>query len=203
MSAYRYVVFPQGKQPTVDEVAELKGFAAALGNHFAYGTCRRDGRLAIAFEQSSFDQLKSIDAGFQSLVFRWEARGCELLAHLAFVKDSKALRPVAAPPVRGHSGAASADGLSQQLAGKQAAAQEAVARSLLSVEQTLERYAAVGRLAAAAPYLMMVAAIAMIIAAGAYIHHRLQDAERDSRQEAIERALDDPLQEPRAIPQPK
>jgi len=197
MSSYRYVVFPRGRQPTADEVGRLQQFAGALANHFAWGTCRDDGRLAVAFDQAGFDHLMSIDAGFESLMRKWELRGCELLDHLGFVKDPTALRPISTNPRQAHSGRVSASTLAnaEQLAEKQSVAQEAVARSLLSVEQTLERYAGLERIAAMLPYLLIGAAAIVLFITGLYIRERMQDSERESRHETIERVVDDPLHE--------
>lgn len=198
MSTYRYVVFPHGRQPTVEEVRQLKEFAGALANQFAWGTCRRDGRLAIAFDQQSFDHVLGIDPGFESLIRRWEVRGCELADHLAFIKDSSALRPVSAGPAYAHAERESVATPHTQdnLADKHSAAQEAVARSLLGVERTLQQYAVLERFAAAAPYFMMVIAIIGLIAVGLYLRQRLQSPERENRQQTIERVLDESANEP-------
>src|SRR6187455_1722129 len=98
MSAYRYVVFPRGRQPSVAEVHELKSFASLLAGRFAWGSCRDDGRLALACEREAFDHGRTIDPGFDALIHRWEARGCEVLEHLGFVKDASALRPATPSP---------------------------------------------------------------------------------------------------------
>src|SRR5688572_4048421 len=104
MSAYRYVVFPRGKQPTDVEVREFQKFAGALANQFAFGTCRDDGRLAVAVDRLAFDHVSKIDAGFEAVIRRWEARGCEVVDHLAFVKDAKALRPTPTNLWQAHDG---------------------------------------------------------------------------------------------------
>ena len=70
-------------------------------------------------------------------------------------------------------------------------AHEAVARSLLGVDRTLQRYAAVERFAALFPYLLMAAAIAATATIGLYIRGKLASSGREPRQQAIERALDD------------
>jgi hypothetical protein len=65
----------------------------------------------------------------------------------------------------------------------------------LAVDRALQRIAAAQRLAAAAPYLMMLAAMAGLVLAGATISRRLQDSPRERRQQTIERVLDSPLEE--------
>ena len=67
MSSYHYVVFPRGKQPTADEVREFQKFAGALANQFAWGTCRDDGRLALAVDRQSCDHVQQIEAPEQGL----------------------------------------------------------------------------------------------------------------------------------------
>ena len=98
MTAYRYVVFPPGRQPAVEEAAELQTFDHLLEHRFAFGTDKHDGGLAIAFEAELFDRAVSKDADFEALIRKWEVRGCRLVEHLGFVKDAAALRPLKAAP---------------------------------------------------------------------------------------------------------
>jgi hypothetical protein len=197
MSAYRYVVFPHGKQPTVDEVRQLQGFAGALANHFAWGTRRHDDRLAIAFEDRGYEHLLRIDAGFESLIRKWEARGCELVDHLAFAKDPTALRPTSTLSWQAHDGRGSVQTLrnQEQLAAQELVAKEAIARSLLGVERTLEHYAVVQRIAAAFPYALILAGTIVVVGAGLYIRDRMLDSDRERRHDTITRVVDDPLRE--------
>jgi hypothetical protein len=197
MSAYRYVVFPRGKQPTDVEVRELQKFAGALANQFAYGTCREDGRLAIAVDRAAFDHVQKIDAGFEALVRIWTARGCELIDHLAFVKNAAALRPTPTNTWHAHDGRGTVQAMrvAEQLAAKELAAREAVARSLLSVERTIQQYAVAQRIAAIVPYLLIALGATLTIAAGLYIRDRVQNSDRESRQDTIERVIEDPLRE--------
>lgn len=197
MSAYRYVVFPRGKQPTDVEVRELQKFAGALANQFAYGTCREDGRLAIAVDRAAFDHVLKIDAGFEALVRAWTARGCEVVDRLAFVKNAAALRPVPTNAWHAHDGRGTVQAMrvAEQLAMKELAAREAVARSLLSVERTIQQYAVVQRVASVVPYLLIAIGAAMTIAVGHYIYDRMQNSGRERRQETIVRVVDDPLSE--------
>ena len=200
MSAYQYVVFPRGRQPSTAEVAELQKFAGALANHFAWGTCRHEPRLAIAFEQRGFDHVRQIDAGFELLIAKWQAHGCELLNHLAFVKDPSALRPVREGALPNHDlrGTVSAMRNDERIAAKELAAKEAIGRSLLSVERTLERYSVIERVGAAFPYVLIGLTAIVLLATALYARSRLLNADREPRQETIERVLDDPLREPLA-----
>jgi hypothetical protein len=205
MTSYRYVVFSRGKQPTVDEVRQLQQFAGALANQFAWGTCRHDGRLAVAFDARAFDHLKASDAGFDALLARWTARGCETLDHLGFVKDAAALRPTPTAPGRTPLPTAPRPDIQERVdpvpavssglrdAAKSLLTQESVARSLLGVQQTLDRYNAWQRFATAAPYLMMAVAAAMTLAFGFYVRDRLVHSGRERRQVVIERAVDESL----------
>lgn len=197
MAAYRYVVFPKGRQPTVEEVAELRAHATALGLRIAYGVSGRDGALAIAFEAEALDRLLAVDAGFEVLIRRWELLGCELVGHLAFVKDSTALRParsapraaVALPPDT----AARND---RMLAAKELAAKEAAAKLQLAVTQSLERFAALARFGAMAPYLLIGIGALATLCAGFYATNRLQNSGRERRKDVIERVNDDAMRQP-------
>ncbi|MBA4107493.1 MAG: hypothetical protein C0485_17285 [Pirellula sp.] len=194
MSSYHYVVFPRGKQPTADEVREFQKFAGALANQFAWGTCRDDGRLALAVDRQSCDHVQQIDPGFAAVIRRWESHGCELLPHLAFVKDAAALKPTPSfawlsQDGRGTVQSRRAEG---QLAAKEQAAKEAIGRSMLAVQQSIERYALVQRIAAALPYALVAIAAVTTIGMGLYIRERLLNSNRESRQATIERTLGSP-----------
>lgn len=206
MTAYRYMVFPRGKQPTVDEARQLQQFAGALANQFAWGAVRHDGRLAIAFDARAFEHVKASDAGFEALLARWTARGCETVDHLGFVKDAAALRPMATAPqgtLPQRAPRTAADESDQSTveppsvsahkrdAAKKLLTQESMAQSLLGVQRTLDRYNAWQRFATAAPYLMMAIAAAMTLAFGFYIRDCLVNSGRERRQETIERMLDE------------
>jgi hypothetical protein len=193
MSHYRYVVFPRGKQPTTEDVRQWQQFAGLLANRFAWGVARDDGRLTVACDGGTFDHARDIDAGFDALVAKWQVLGCELVDHLGFVKDASALRPAAVVPLYGHDRHASVETMrtEERIAAKHTIAREAVARSLMGVERTLDRYAAFQRFASAVPYLLMAAGAIGTIAVGLYIRDRLQSSGRESRQATIERALDD------------
>jgi hypothetical protein len=193
MSAYRYVLFPRGKQPTADEVRELQNFAGALANQLAWGTCRDDGRLALAVDRQSCDHVQQIDSGFAALIRRWESHGCELLPHLAFIKDAAALKPTPSFAWLAQDGRGTVQSrrTESQLAGKELAAKEAVGRSLLAVQQSIERYAVIQRVAAAIPYGLIALAAITTIGVGFYVRERLLNSGRERRQETIERMLQD------------
>jgi hypothetical protein len=195
MSSYHYVVFPRGKQPTADEVREFQKFAGALANQFAWGTCRDDGRLALAVDRQSCDHVQQIDPGFAAVIRRWESHGCELLPHLAFVKDAAALKPTPsfAWLVQDGRGTVQSRRAESQLAAKEQAAKEAIGRSMLAVQRTIDQYALVQRIAAALPYALIAIAAITTIAMGLYIRERLLNSDRETRQETIERALENPL----------
>jgi hypothetical protein len=193
MSSYRYVVFPRGKQPTADEVREFQKFAGALANQFAWGTCRDDGRLALAVDRQSCDHVQQIDPGFAALIRRWESHGCELLPHLAFVKDAAALKPTPSFAWLAHDGRGTVQSRRAEsaLVAKEQAAKEAIGRSLLAMQHTIDRYALVQRLAAAVPYGLVAIAAITTIGMGLYIRERLLNSGRERRQATIERALED------------
>lgn len=194
MSAYRYVLFPRGKQPTADEVRELQNFAGALANQFAWGTCRDDGRLALAVDRQSCDHVQQIDPGFAALIRRWESHGCELLPHLAFVKDAAALKPTPSFAWLAHDGRGTVQSRRAEsaLVAKEQAAKEAIGRSMLAVQQSIERYAVIQRVAAALPYALVAIAAVTTIGMGLYIRERLLNSSRETRQATIERTLESP-----------
>jgi hypothetical protein len=202
MTAYRYVVFPPGRQPTADEAAELLNYARLLENHIAYGTDKHDGGLAIAFEAELFDRALASNAGFESLIRKWEVRGCRLVDHLGFVKDAAALKPIKPVPRHlVHHGAADRPSPPEALlSAKELAAKEAHGRARLDLEQALQRVAALQRFAAWGPYMLMGLAAVGTIVAGFYISGRLLDADRERRQETIERLSADGQDQPLTAP---
>jgi hypothetical protein len=105
------------------------------------------------------------------------------------VKDPAALRPVQTAPLPSRDGREDVNLLKhdERIAAKNLAAKESVARSLLAVEQTLERYALVQRSAAALPYVLMAAAALGTLTVGLYARDRLLNSDRQPRQETIER----------------
>jgi hypothetical protein len=187
MSAYRYLVFPKHQQPTTDEADELQSYTSLLKHRFAVGRERKSESLVIAFEQELFDQTISSNEGFELLIRKWQVHGCELVDKLKFVKDHDALRPV---QVRGRP--VSQDKL---LTAKKQLAQEAIARSLLSVHRTLEHYTWLQRMGRAVPYALIAFGTVGVIIAGFYISGRIQSGERERRQDTVERVSDDGMNE--------
>ncbi len=82
------------------------------------------------------------------------------------------------------------------LAAKELAAKEALARSQLAVERSLEGYKWLERFAALAPYLLMGLAALATIGLGAYATNRLRQSDRERRKETIERITDDAMHQP-------
>jgi hypothetical protein len=80
---------------------------------------------------------------------------------------------------------------------KELAAKEAIGRSRLQLQQTLGRFAAVERFAAAVPYVLMGLGALGTLLAGAYVGTQLMNSGRERRQQTIERAADETLQKPR------
>jgi hypothetical protein len=196
MSAYRYILFPRGRQPTKEEVDELKRHGHVLANRVAYGTRRDDGSLAIAFEATVFDYALATERGFEALVRAWQHHGCELLDHLAFVKDATALRPTTSNMARLEYAPAHDDLDQRQASAKLAAAKEATARSRLRVEQTLDRIAMLQRLGTAIPYVLIGLGALGTIVAGLYVGSRLTNPGRERRQETIQRVLEETAARP-------
>jgi hypothetical protein len=190
MGAYRYLVFPKNKQPHADEAAELQSYAPLFKNHIAIGTERKSGALAILFEAEAFDQAMAGNEKFEMLVRKWQTNGCELVDKLKFVKDPSALKPT---HVHEHERHVSQESI---LRGKKYLAEEAIAKSLLGVQQTLERMSWLERVGRAVPYALMVCGMIGVIFAGFYIYHRVQNADRERRAETIERMTEEPIAQP-------
>lgn len=187
MSAYRYLVFPKHQQPTTDEADELQSYASLLKHHFAVGRERKSEALVIAFEQDIFDQAIASNERFELLIRKWQIHGCELVDKLKFVKDHDALRPL---QVRGRH--VSQDTL---LTAKNQLAQEAIARSLLSVHRTLGHYTWLQRVGRAVPYALIAFGTLVMILAGFYISGRIQSGDRERRQDTVERVSGDAMEE--------
>lgn len=203
MSEYRYLLFPRGNQPTTGEVGELQNYSGKLLGRFAYGTDRKTGSLAIAFEADSFAQALETHKGFKALIHKWELRGATVCVHLGFVKDSQALRPVPTnqwSPHPQHSTfqpqpSSTVTAQEKLIVAKELAAQEALGRSLLGVQQTKEQHLFLTRVAGWVLYLFIAAGSLMTIVAGIYTYQRLQDAPGERRKETIERVAEDAMQE--------
>jgi hypothetical protein len=188
MGAYRYLLFPKHQQPTAEEAAELQSYAPLLKGRWAVGHERKSEALALLFDDEVFQQAMA-DEGFEMLIRRWQTHGCELVDKLKFVKDASALKPTHAHVHERH--------LSQDkiMLAKKYLADEAIAKSLLSVQRTLERMTWLERVGKAVPYALMVLGMIGVIAVGAYIFDRVQNADRERRTETIERLATDAVTE--------
>src|SRR5690242_298768 len=130
VSQYRYITFPRGRQPSKEEVEELRRHDHVFAGRVAYGTKREDGRLAIVFDATVYDYALATERGFEALVRAWQSHGCEVLDHLAFVKDASALRPTTTNlPRISPSPAGSGASQDKLLTAKELAAKEAIGRS--------------------------------------------------------------------------
>lgn len=189
MGAYRYLLFPKHQQPTAEEAAELHSYIPLLKGRWAVGYERKTEALAILFDQEIFEQAMA-NEGFEMLIRKWQVHGCELTEKLKFVKDSAALKPTHAQAHERH--------LSHEriLFAKKYLADEAIAKSLLNVQHTLDRMTWLERVGRAVPYAMMVLGMISVICIGAYVFNRIESAERERRSETIERLATDPSEEP-------
>ncbi len=188
MGAYRYLLFPRHQQPTAEEAAELQSYAPLLKNRFAIGFQRKTEALAILFDQEIFEQAMA-DEGFEMLIRKWQVHGCELVEKLKFVKDPAALKPTHTHVQQRH--------MSQDkiVFAKQYLAQEAIARSLLSVQRTVERFTWLQRVGKAVPYALILLGTIVVIAAGFYVSNRIENADRERRKETIERVSTKAMEE--------
>ena len=194
-SIYRYVVFAPGKQPTVEEVAQLDDWSAATKERFAVGVNGEDGALALAFDARGFDSALSSDSRLSALVQRWRVRGCEVREKLLFIK-----RPTALQPMPGGLLHESVERRSEPtLKRKQLAAHEALGRAGLKLQQTLQQHAWLARVAKVVPYALMGLGGVLTIAAGIYAGQRLLDSRTEHRQETIRRVADDAMRESLAV----
>jgi hypothetical protein len=189
MGAYRYLLFPKHQQPTVDEAAELHNYIPLLKGRWAIGHERKTEALAILFDQEIFEQAMA-DEGFEMLVRKWQVHGCELTEKLKFVKDPAALKPTQPRITQRHMST------EKILRGKKYLAEDAIAKSLLSVQRTLERMSWLERIGRAVPYAMIALGTVGLLITGWYIHHRLSNADRERRTVTIERLADNPVAEP-------
>lgn len=189
MGAYRYLLFPKHQQPTADEAAELHSYIPLLKGKWAIGHERKTEALAILFDQEIFEQAMA-NEGFEMLIRRWQAHGCQLTEKLKFVKDASALKPTHPHVGERH--------MSQEriLRGKKYLAEDAIAKSLLNVERTLERMNWLERVGRAVPVAMIAIGTIFLLATGWYVHHRLSTTDRERRTDTIERMASQTADEP-------
>ncbi|MEQ8847546.1 hypothetical protein [Botrimarina sp.] len=208
MSAYRYVAFPSGSAPAVDELRRFRGYAELLNNHIAYGVRKRDAALTIACEAEPFDRLRGLDPAFEELLMHWRARGAEIEEKLPFAKDPTRWRqfeksaekstdrvaakgkPAAAapePPVAGP------EPRSDHHRAADARAAEGLAR--LATARAAARGEAYQRWAAALPYLFWAIGVLLLVGAGVWVGARIRSPGVESRSQTVERVADDALKE--------
>ncbi|TWT87371.1 hypothetical protein Mal64_29100 [Pseudobythopirellula maris] len=204
MSDYRYVVFPPGKQPTLDEVASFQKFADRLERRFAFGRCRSSGGLVVACDAERFDALMGMDPAFDDLVTKWRVRGCELVDKLGFVKDASALKPLerATNLSVGPAAFKNTDKIPPAAARsertqheKEVSAAEAEGVTRLGAHRLAQRVDTVERAAHWLPYAMLALATVALLATGGYLGWRMTNGERESRADTLERVAADPMTE--------
>ncbi|MGI9427762.1 MAG: hypothetical protein ACR2NM_03830 [Bythopirellula sp.] len=193
--AYCYIVFAPGKQPTVEEVAQLQQWSTASKNRYAIGIHREDGGLAIAFEAQALDAVNRRGDTLGALLERWQVRGCQLHDRLTFIKQPAALQPVPSSLPPASKGSLSASTAKQ----KQRAAQEALGRAGLKFQQTLEQHAWLQRVASVVPYALMGLGGLLTIVAGIYFGQRLLQAPAERREQTIRRVASDAMSESLAV----
>lgn len=189
MGAYRYLLFPRHQQPTLDEAEELRSHGSLLKNRYAIGHERKTEALAILFEQEAFENAMA-DVGFELLIRKWQVHGCELVDKLKFVKDSNSLRPTHSRIKERH---LSHDRIVHT---KQYMAQEAIAKSLLNVQRTLERISWLQRIGKGVPYALIALGTIGLIVVGCVIYGRIETTNRERRKDTVERVSNDAMNQP-------
>jgi len=193
-SIYRYVVFAPGKQPTIEEVAQLREWSVATKQRFAVGINGEDGGLVFAFDAGGFESARSAGGSLATLLGRWEVRGCEVRERLLFVK-----KPTALQPMPGNLLHESVERRSEPvLKRKQLAAQEALGRAGLKFHRTLEQHAWLHRVAQVVPYALIGLGGLLIIATGILARQRLLNSPAERREQTIERVAGDAMRTPLA-----
>ncbi|WP_145063776.1 hypothetical protein [Adhaeretor mobilis] len=193
-SLYQYVVFPPGKQPSVEEVSALRRWATAAKQRYAIGVNADDGGLVFAFETQPFSSALSSSGPVASLIGRWQMRGCEVREKLSFIKQPTALQPMPGGVL--HDVVERRDAPAHKLIkSKQLAAQEALGQAGLRVHGVLDRNEWLQRVAQGVPYALIALGTLLMIAAGVHLASRLQDSPGERRQQTIERVAEDALSE--------
>ena len=196
MSDYRYLVFPVGRQPNTDEAEQLKQLSKSHSTRLAVGVHAKTGGLVLVWLADDFRQAMATDRRFAELIGKLEVRGADLVEHCPFRKDASALRPI--PVVKqataGHrsSGAYAAGSEDVPLTAKELAAKEALGRSLLVVQKTLERHAAIELFAEWVPYLLVAAGTLVTLWAGWTISDRLAQSQVERRRDTTIQVMDEP-----------
>lgn len=190
-SIYRYVVFAIGKQPSVDEVSQLREWAVATKSQFAVGVNSDDGALTLAFDARDFESAVSSGTPLATLLSRWAVRGCTVRERLTFIKQPTALQPIPGGVLHESVEHRSDPTLKR----KQLAAQEALGRAGLKLQQTLEQHAWLQGVAKVVPYALIGLAGLLTIIVGVNIGTSLLDSPVERRQETIQRVANDAMGE--------
>lgn len=190
-SAYRYLVFPPRRQPTVEEMDTLQACVAPSKCRYAVGINADDAGLVLAFDAREFQSLLSTSGEFVQLIGRWEVRGCEVRERLSFIKQSTALQPM--PGSLLHESVERRT--EPTLKRKQRAAQESLGLAGLAMHRTLQQHAWLQRVAKVVPYALMGLGGLLTIAAGIYAGQKLLDSPAERRQDTIERVATDAMDE--------
>jgi len=190
-SDYQYVVFTPGKQPSVEEMAELRRWATSAKQRYAIGVNADDGGLVLAFEALPFTSALSSNGPLATLVGRWQMRGCEVRERLSFIKKPTALQPMPDGLLHAVVERRSEPALKR----KQLAAQEALGQAGLRLHRALDQHAWLHRVAKGMPYALIALGTLLMIAAGIHLAGRLQDSPGERRQQTIERVAGDAMSE--------
>ena len=189
--AYRYVVFAPGKQPSVEEVAQLQQWSTATKNRYAVGIHGKDGALAIAFEANALDSRSRSGGAMAALLERWRVRGCEIHDRLPFIKQPTALQPIPGSSLSLAAGSRNECATTQ----KQRAAQEALGRARLKFQRTLTQHGWIHHGAKAVPYALIGLGGLLTMAAGIYFGQRLLHSPVERREQTIRRVARDAMSE--------
>lgn len=195
-SIYRYVVFAIGKQPSVDEVSQLREWAVVSKSRFAIGVNSDDGALTLAFDARDFESAVSGGTPLATLLSRWAVRGCMVRERLAFIKQPTALQPI--PGGMLHEAVEHRS--DPTLKRKQLAAQEALGLAGLKLQQKLQQHAWLQGVARVVPYALIGLAGLLTIVVGVNIGTRLLESPVERRQETIKRVANDAMGESLAVP---
>lgn len=189
--SYRYITLPPGKQPTIEEVAQLRQWAKQTKSRYAVGVSGDHGGLVLAFEAPGFDAALSSRGLLADLVQRWHGRGALVLEKHSFIKNPDALQPT----YGGFDHQVVERRTEPTLKRKQLSAQEALGRAGLRLQHVLQRNSALQQLAVGVPYALIALGTLLIILLGFHLSSRLTNAAGERRRETIERVAEDALQE--------
>ena len=218
MSAYRYLCFPPGAQPSATDLVRFRSYHDQLDNHVAYGVRREDAALVIVCELESFDRLCGLDPQFDEIIQTWQSHGVELTDTLGFVKEAKPWKRIldaesSAKQTKRATQDATTSAINKKeqvsphfrfsawmigerlVRKKQDLADESYGRGLLELHRSAEQARRYERIATALPYFLWGLAAFLIISLGFYVSNRLLDGKKESRAETIQRINEDAMHE--------